>query len=106
MIAEPPPCQWTPGTQTDRGNTAVNGQAAPEAPPSEEPLTGSPDRDPFHLTDMGTAQRLTHRYGQDRYSVDRWGKWLQWDGRPWDLENIRAIEDLRDRSGDKTSACF
>jgi D5 N terminal like len=55
---------------------------------------------------MGTAQRLTHRYGQDFYSVDRWGKWLQWDGRQWDLENIRAIEDLRDRSCDKTSACF
>ena len=37
----------------------------------------------FHLTDIGNAQRLVSRHGQDLRYCYPWGKWLIYDGQRW-----------------------
>lgn len=45
-------------------------------------VNGSPGR-PYHLTDIGNAQRLTDQFGPDiRYLPER-KQWLVWDGVRW-----------------------
>lgn len=41
------------------------------------------DAAPKHLTDLGNAERLVARHGQDIRHNDRLGGWLTWDGRRW-----------------------
>lgn len=41
------------------------------------------DEGGFHLTDMGNAERLVHRYGLDLRYCYPWSRWLVWDGTRW-----------------------
>ncbi|MCM3724582.1 phage/plasmid primase, P4 family [Neobacillus cucumis] len=44
----------------------------------------------FRKTDIGNAERLTHRHGKDLRYVNSFCKWYIWDGRRW-------CEDKKDR---------
>lgn len=64
--------------------------------PSGEGLPGLvPGR--FALTDMGNAQRLVHRHGQNLRWVKSWKSWLAWDCGIWvaDADNaaVRAAQE-------------
>ena len=53
------------------------------------------DKEPqktFHLTDLGNAERLVSRFGDDIGYCYDWKKWLVWDGKRWAIDrkgNIR-----------------
>lgn len=55
-------------------------------PPSEAEGT--------HSTDMGNAQRLVHRHGQNIRYCTPWGKWLCWDGYRWAVDDIAQVNRL------------
>lgn len=42
---------------------------------------------PYHLTDLGNAQRLVARHGEDMRFCHPWGKWLVWDGTRWKVDD-------------------
>lgn len=45
-------------------------------------------------TDLGNAERLVARHGNDiRYSHP-WSKWLVWDGKRWAIDNTAAVKRL------------
>jgi putative DNA primase/helicase len=68
---------WTP---PEEPSPAVIGGAA-ESKPTE----------PYHRTDLGNAQRLVQRHGQDlRYCWD-WGRWLVWDGARWSVDATAEV---------------
>jgi len=43
-------------------------------------------------TDLGNAERLIDRHGQDLRYVHPWGKWLAWDGRRWAVDASGNVE--------------
>jgi putative DNA primase/helicase len=43
-------------------------------------------------TDLGNADRLIDRHGQDLRYVHPWGKWLAWDGRRWAVDASGNVE--------------
>ena len=43
-------------------------------------------------TDLGNAERLIDRHGQDLRYVYPWGKWLCWDGRRWAGDTSGNVE--------------
>ena len=45
-----------------------------------------------HLTDVGNAQRLVARHGQDLQYVPHWGKWLVWDETRWAVDETGELE--------------
>jgi putative DNA primase/helicase len=45
----------------------------------------------FHLTDLGNADRLTHKFGEDIRYVKQWKKWLIWNGKYWEIDNKNLI---------------
>ena len=54
----------------------------------------------FHTTELGNAERLIVRHGDDLRYCARWGKWFVWDGRRWaedttDEVRRRAVETIR-----------
>jgi len=50
--------------------------------------------DRFALTDLGNAERLISRHGQDlHFHVDA-GQWLHWNGALWKMDNTGAINRL------------
>lgn len=61
--------------------TAIQGEApAPAA--AVQPSTVVPERPELPLTDLGNAERLERKHGQDiRYAQGR--GWFAWDGRRW-----------------------
>lgn len=48
----------------------------------------------FPLTDMGNAERLVARYGNEMRYCHAWGRWLVWDGRRWQIDETGAIVRL------------
>ena len=40
------------------------------------------------------ALRFADQYGRDLRYVDKWGKWLIWDGRRWQFDDTRKVFDL------------
>jgi len=48
----------------------------------------------FHLTDLGNAQRLVARYGEDVRWCDAMGRWLYWSGVRWDQVGQTILVDL------------
>ena len=49
-------------------------------------------KETFHLTDLGNAERLVDRFGDDIGYCYDWKKWLVWDGKRWAIDrkgNIR-----------------
>lgn len=65
---------------------------APSTSEVEPVEVGDPGRRP--LTDLGNAERLVDRYGQDLLYVPEWGKWLVWDNCRWvpDIDSVRVRE--------------
>jgi P4 family phage/plasmid primase-like protien len=58
------------------------------------------DEPSFNLTDVGNAERLVARHGDDLRYCFPWGKWLAWDGRRWKVDASgevarRAVETVR-----------
>jgi P4 family phage/plasmid primase-like protien len=58
------------------------------------------DEPSFNLTDLGNAERLVARHGDDLRYVHPWGKWLVWDGKRWAVDAAgeverRAVETVR-----------
>ena len=54
----------------------------------------------FALTDLGNAERLVERHGDDLHFCHPWGKWLVWDERRWPVDATaevvrRATETVR-----------
>jgi len=48
----------------------------------------------FNLTDFGNAERLIDRHGENvRFSFEA-GKWLFWNGKFWELDNIGNMQQL------------
>src|SRR5262245_2363573 len=45
-----------------------------------------------HPTDLGNAQRLVARHGQDLQYVPHWGKWLVWDETRWAVDETGELE--------------
>lgn len=46
----------------------------------------------INLTDIGNAERLTQRHGENLRYLDLWNKWLTWDGQRWADDNIRQVQ--------------
>ncbi len=44
------------------------------------------------LTDLGNAERLVARHGEDLRYVHPWGKWLLWDGKRWKPDASGEVE--------------
>lgn len=50
------------------------------------------DAPSYNLTDLGNAERLIARHGDDLRYVHVWGKWLVWDGTRWKPDSSGEIE--------------
>jgi putative DNA primase/helicase len=48
----------------------------------------------FNLTDMGNAERLIARHGEDLRYCYPWAKWLIWDGRRWVRDDSGKLHNL------------
>lgn len=46
----------------------------------------------FALTDLGNAERLVARHGDDLHFVHAWDTWLVWDGSRWPIDDTGEIE--------------
>lgn len=76
----------------DPGRTASLGAAPPSGNGDGEELAG-----PFHLTDLGNAERLMKTYGRDiRYCYER-KSWLIWKGTHWRWDKGGDIMHLAQR---------
>src|SRR5262245_14034213 len=49
-------------------------------------------RGQHYPTDLGNAQRLVARHGQDLRDVPHWGKWLVWDESRWAVDETGELE--------------
>jgi putative DNA primase/helicase len=47
----------------------------------------------FH-TDLGNAQRLVKRHGENIRFIHEWGKWIIWSGNRWEVDNDGAVVRL------------
>ncbi|MDP8952211.1 MAG: phage/plasmid primase, P4 family, partial [Actinomycetota bacterium] len=52
---------------------------------------GRPAGMPFNTTDMGNAERLAARHGEDLRYVHAWGGWLVWTGRHWEADETGEV---------------
>ena len=48
----------------------------------------------FHLTDLGNAERLVYRFGDNIRYCHHWKKWLIWDGCRWCPDETNQINEL------------
>ena len=46
----------------------------------------------FTCTDLGNAERLAHRHGEDLRFCAPWEKWLVWTGSRWQIANKKQVE--------------
>jgi putative DNA primase/helicase len=63
-------------------------KAAPWWQPSAQPLPSQH----LHLTDLGNAQRLIARHGDDLRYCFTWDRWLVWDDRRFKLDTTGEVE--------------
>ena len=57
-------------------------------------------RDALKCTDVGNAERLARRHGNDLRWCEAWGSWLVWSGRQWERDDTgetvrRAVDTVR-----------
>ena len=45
----------------------------------------------FNLTDMGNAQRLVYRHGEDLRYCTAWNRWLVWNGKQWRVDDTATV---------------
>lgn len=51
----------------------------------------------YNLTDLGLAERLRRRHGQNLRYCHPWGKWLNWDGKRWKIDDYgHAVRRAKD----------
>jgi len=67
-------------------------EAPPSDPPQEEP-DGDQPAEGFHLTDLGNAKRLVHRFGNNFHHCHELGP-LVWDGRRWARDTAGRLDQL------------
>jgi putative DNA primase/helicase len=63
----------------------------------KEPVQKEPVKDKktfFKRTDLGNAERLIHRHGQNIRYNNVFGKWFIWDGKRWNEDKVRKMEQL------------
>ncbi len=58
-----------------------------------EPVTGT-KRETYPLTDTGNAERLVDRYGDRIRFVTLWDKWIVYDGKRWQKDEARHLEQM------------
>lgn len=46
----------------------------------------------FHCTDLGNAERLIERHGEDLRYCFQWRSWLVWDGRRWNRDDTAQVK--------------
>ena len=63
----------------------------PQNNTDQDRITDGPNTE-FPPTDMGNAERLVDRHGQEILYCYPWKKWLIWDGRLWVLDDSGEIE--------------
>jgi putative DNA primase/helicase len=73
---------FTESGEGSRGGPVVVGTAAPE--------WNGPEK--FKLTQLGNAERLIARYGQDLRYCHPWRRWLVWNGQQWRIDRTGEIE--------------
>lgn len=73
--------------------TATNG--LPYEPP---PAGVAVELAEYHKTDMGNADRLCFRHGQNLRYCDLWAKWLVWTGQRWAIDETRKVERLTEET--------
>ena len=83
----------TDGAAGAEGETAGQGGEAP-APAAE---AAQPR---LACTDVGNAERLARRHGNDLRWCEAWGSWLVWSGRQWERDDTgetvrRAVDTVR-----------
>ena len=74
--------------------------AGADVPSGEPPAT---DAGHTQLTDLGNAERLVERHGQDLRWCDAWKAWVVWDGSRWVRDNQLAV---RERAHDTVRAIY
>jgi putative DNA primase/helicase len=80
------------GPQTDAGEVPL--PVAPSAPePDDAPLTGYAPGE-FHLTDMGNAQRLVARHGENIRYAPHFKRYLFWAGSHWQRDAAGEVEKM------------
>jgi putative DNA primase/helicase len=63
-------------------------------PPTNQTQRNEQQQPKFHLTEMGNAERLVHRNGQDlRYCIE-FEEWMIWNGRTWIEDRKKKIERI------------
>ena len=81
---------FTPGNTMTEGITLGSlSEWAKQDSLGTTPKTDRPE--PYHLTDMGNAERLIARHGADLHWCKPWGKWLTWDGRRWAVDDTEQV---------------
>lgn len=71
----------------------VGGTDVPPPPDDAEERTEDPFL-PAKYSEEQSALRFTQRYGNSLRYVAAWGKWLEWDGKRWQIDSVLRIFDL------------
>ncbi|MBU4233887.1 MAG: phage/plasmid primase, P4 family [Desulfobacterales bacterium] len=80
-----------PGFNKDNGRrTRPAGSAKVEEDP--KPQAKRAPVNTFNLTDMGNAQRIVAKHGQDIRYCYPWGKWLVWDEARWKKDDTGEVD--------------
>ena len=58
---------------------------------SRYPATSRPA---FPWTDLGNAEKMQKRFGEDIYHCTKWKRWLVWDGKIWDDEGKVRVKQM------------
>ncbi|MGG0718374.1 phage/plasmid primase, P4 family [Robertmurraya massiliosenegalensis] len=79
-------------------NSALNqkpsGKNYGEPPVKNVPQYTSPKESKFNLTEMGNAERLVHKNGQNLRFCIEFEEWLLWNGSTWIEDKKRQIERI------------
>jgi putative DNA primase/helicase len=79
------------------GGTVQRLEVLAAAAPLYRPAGGGDDG-PIHLSDTGNARRFARDHANALRWCDPWGKWLRWDGRRWQGDQVRGFERLARRT--------
>lgn len=85
---------YNPGRRSQREQTQPK-QTQPKQDKADETRQEKPNLgfdEMIHNTDLGNAQRLVQRFGEDIRYLDSWRSWFLWDGHQWKQDDTRQIE--------------
>lgn len=52
----------------------------------------------FACTDLGNAERLVYRHGENIRFVPQWDKWIVWTGKHWRIDSKKQVERLAQKT--------